>query len=112
MEDLILREPEVKRLTGLSRTTRWRLERKGGFPQRRQLSENAVGWLGSEISQWIESRTGRRREVLPGAGRPEVQPRQAGRREDRPDEGHHNLARRLTRRQKTQSIKNLNHEGR
>ncbi len=56
-EDRFIREPEVKRITGLSRTTRWRLERKGEFPPRRQLSENAVGWLESEIRVWIASRT-------------------------------------------------------
>ena len=56
-EDRFIREPEVKRITGLSRTTRWRLERKGKFPPRRQLSENAIGWLESEIRAWIASRT-------------------------------------------------------
>jgi prophage regulatory protein len=55
-EDRFIREPEVKRLTGLSRTTRWRLEREGKFPSRRQLSENAVAWLDSEVRLWIESR--------------------------------------------------------
>jgi prophage regulatory protein len=107
MEDRILREPEVERLTGLSRSSRWRLEREGKFPQRLQLSQNAVGWRNSEIRAWIESRVARRREVLPGAG----QSQQAGQREDRPDEDHHNLARRLSRRVKTQSVKNLNHPG-
>jgi prophage regulatory protein len=113
MDDRILREPEVKRLSGLSRTTRWRLERQGEFPRRLQISENAIGWLDSEIRLWIESRQARRPEVLLGAGLPDVQPRQeAGQREDQPDEGHHNLARRLTRRQKTQTLNNLNHQGR
>jgi prophage regulatory protein len=81
-EDRFIREPEVKRVTGLSRTTRWRLERKGKFPQRRQLSENAVGWLESEIRLWMASRMARRQEVLPGEGLSDLQPP----REDRPDE--------------------------
>ena len=42
IEDRFVREPEVHRLTGLSRTTRWRLERAGKFPRRRRISENAV----------------------------------------------------------------------
>lgn len=51
-----LREAEVKRVTGLSRTTRWRLERRGQFPKRRRLSQNAIGWLESEIHSWMAAR--------------------------------------------------------
>ena len=47
-----LREAQVAALTGLSKTTRWRLERLGAFPKRRQLSMKAVGWLASEIEDW------------------------------------------------------------
>jgi prophage regulatory protein len=83
MEDCILREPAVKRRTGLSRTTRWRLERNGKFPQRLQLSENAVGWRESEIDLWIESRAARHRDVSPGAGLSENAPAIAGRVQDR-----------------------------
>ena len=54
--DSFLREREVHRRTGLSRTTRWRLERDGKFPRRRLISPGAVGWLESEISDWIASR--------------------------------------------------------
>jgi prophage regulatory protein len=54
--DRIIREPAVNDLTGLSRTTRWRLERQGKFPARRKLSDNAVGWLESEVRDWIASR--------------------------------------------------------
>jgi prophage regulatory protein len=38
----------------LSRTTLWRLEREGLFPQRIKLSENRVGWLEEDIEQWIQ----------------------------------------------------------
>lgn len=55
-EDRFMREPEVRRLTGLSRTTRWRMERRGNFPHRRSLSANAVGWLSSEIQAWMAER--------------------------------------------------------
>ena len=47
-----MREAEVRRITGLSRTTRWRLERRGAFPRRRRISPNGVAWLESEIRQW------------------------------------------------------------
>ena len=54
--DRFIREPECRRLTGLSRPTRWRLERAGLFPRSRQLSANAKGWLLSEIRAWIAER--------------------------------------------------------
>jgi prophage regulatory protein len=49
----ILGEPEVRRLTNLSRTTRWRLEREGKFPKRLRLSGNRVGWQADEVLAWI-----------------------------------------------------------
>jgi prophage regulatory protein len=55
--DRILREPEVRQISGLSRVTRWRQERKGKFPARRKLSDNAVGWLESEIRDWVATRS-------------------------------------------------------
>jgi prophage regulatory protein len=54
--DGIIREPECRRLSGLSRSTRWRLERAGKFPQRRQISDNAVGWFKSELLAWLASK--------------------------------------------------------
>ena len=55
-DERFLREPEVQHVTGLSRTTRWRLERAGRFPHKRKLSDNAVGWLASEIEAWMTER--------------------------------------------------------
>lgn len=54
--DRLIREDECFFLTGLSRTTRWRLEREGKFPKRRQVSDNGVGWLLSEVLAWRDSR--------------------------------------------------------
>ena len=54
--DRIIREKECFRLSGLSRTTRWRLERRDEFPRRRKLSENAIGWIESEILDWVQSK--------------------------------------------------------
>lgn len=51
-----IREPECKSITGLSRTTRWRLEKAGKFPARRKISQNTVGWLSSEIEEWMRSK--------------------------------------------------------
>ncbi len=55
MPDRFIREPEVRRTTGLSRSTRWRLERDGRFPMRRKISPNAVAWLESEIQDWLRT---------------------------------------------------------
>ena len=55
-QDGFVRFDEVKKLTGLSRTTTWRMERAGDFPQRRQLSANTTGWLKSEILTWCANR--------------------------------------------------------
>jgi prophage regulatory protein len=52
----IMREPECRQRTGLSRATRWRLQRRGLFPSKRQLSPGCCGWLESEIAAWIASR--------------------------------------------------------
>ena len=52
----ILRVHDVTRVTGLSRTTLWRLERRGEFPRRLRLSQNSCGWLAKEIDDWLLSR--------------------------------------------------------
>lgn len=51
----IVRKPEACALTGLSPTSIWRKERAGQFPKRRRLGPNAVGWLLSDILEWIEN---------------------------------------------------------
>ena len=51
-----LRVREVMQMTGLSRMTTYRLELAGKFPKRRQLGENSVAWLESDITAWAESR--------------------------------------------------------
>jgi len=56
MTDRFVREPECLKMTGLSRITRWRLERKGIFPKRRQISPNCIAWLESELHEWLETR--------------------------------------------------------
>jgi prophage regulatory protein len=54
--DAIIREPECRELTRLSRMTRYRLERDGLFPKKRKLGPRATGWLRSEIQAWIAER--------------------------------------------------------
>lgn len=52
----IVRAKEACLLTGLSRTTLWRLEKAGQFPKHRKLGPGSVGWTLEEITAWIESR--------------------------------------------------------
>jgi prophage regulatory protein len=59
--DRILRDPEVRERTGLSRTTRWRLIRKGWFPPAVSITAAAIGWKEPDIQRWIDERTPRRR---------------------------------------------------
>jgi prophage regulatory protein len=54
--DRILRDSEVRERTGLSRTTRWRLIRKGTFPQPVLITERAIGWRETDIQLWIDER--------------------------------------------------------
>ena len=55
-QDRILRAQEVQQLVGLSRSTIWRLERKGDFPDRVPLGIGSVGWLKSDIDAWMQNR--------------------------------------------------------
>ena len=52
----ILDEEKVRAVTSLSRTTRWRMERRGEFPKRVRLSPGRVGWRQADIEAWISSR--------------------------------------------------------
>lgn len=57
--EVVLREKKVIDITGLSRTTIWRQEREGKFPRRIKISERAVGWLKSDILNWLKDRKGK-----------------------------------------------------
>ncbi len=52
----ILRLPEVKRRTGLSRTTIYERIKTGVFPKHISLGARSVGWLEHEIEAWIATR--------------------------------------------------------
>ena len=44
---------DVVKLTGLSKNTIRRLEKKEQFPSRRKLSTRRIGWTATEIEKWI-----------------------------------------------------------
>ena len=53
---MILRTPDIEKITGLSKVHLWRLEKEGKFPARLKLGGRAVGWHEAAILEWIESR--------------------------------------------------------
>ena len=52
----ILRLPDVKRSTGLSRSTIYLRITQGTFPKPVSLGGRAVGWLEAEVQRWLERR--------------------------------------------------------
>ena len=65
MMHAILRLPEVKRNTGLSRSTLYLRIAQGTFPKPVNLGARAVGWLEAEIQEWLQQRIEASREVRP-----------------------------------------------
>ena len=61
--DRILRRPAVEAQTGLSRSTLYDQMRAGKFPRPVPLGDKAVGWLESDISNWIADRIAEREAV-------------------------------------------------
>jgi prophage regulatory protein len=53
---IICRLPEVMHRTGLSRSAVYDLVRNGKFPSQIKLGPRAVGWVESELADWIEAR--------------------------------------------------------
>lgn len=56
MATSILRLPAVKARTGLSRSTIYLRVSESTFPKPVSLGGRAVGWIESEIQQWLEQR--------------------------------------------------------
>ena len=52
----IIRWPEVHERVGYCRTNIYYLIQSGDFPAPIKLGSRAVGWLESDIENWIESR--------------------------------------------------------
>jgi prophage regulatory protein len=52
----ILRRPQVQQRTGLSRSTLYQYIKEGVFPRSISLGPRSVGWLESDVSDWIAQR--------------------------------------------------------
>ena len=55
-QPILLRLPMVMRITGLARSTIYKLISQNQFPVPIKLSKRAVAWLQSEIESWVSSR--------------------------------------------------------
>lgn len=53
----LVRLPEVKDRTGLSRTSIYRKMEAGEFPKAIKLSANAIAWREPELERWIAAPT-------------------------------------------------------
>ncbi len=54
----IVRRQQVQQRTGLSRSTIYLRIAQGTFPRAISLGARAVGWLESEIDEWVDTRVG------------------------------------------------------
>lgn len=56
MSEQILKLPEVKSITSLSRSSVYRLITQGSFPKQIKLSERSSGWARSDVEKWLADR--------------------------------------------------------
>ena len=54
MATTILRLPEVKAQTGLSRSTIYSRVKNNSFPSPISLGPRSVGWVEAEIQEWLQ----------------------------------------------------------
>jgi prophage regulatory protein len=60
----ILRRKQVEARVGLRRSTLYSRVAEGSFPPPVRLGKRAVGWVESEISEWLERRVAERQSSL------------------------------------------------
>lgn len=65
MKHRILRLPAVKTSTGLSRSTIYCRMAEGTFPKQISLGRRTVGWLETEVEQWLEQQIQKTRSSQP-----------------------------------------------
>lgn len=63
MAEQILRIEDVKALTGLARSTIYGLVAEERFPKPIRLTTRCVGWLRSELEEWIAARVSTSRRL-------------------------------------------------
>ncbi|GAB5452313.1 MAG: hypothetical protein Hals2KO_26410 [Halioglobus sp.] len=66
MAKAILRLPQVKSRTGLSRSTIYLRISEGRFPKPVSLGGRAVGWIDKEIADWVNQQIEASRKIADG----------------------------------------------
>ena len=56
MSEQILKLPEVVKISGLARSTIYKLISENRFPKQIKLTSFSSGWIKSEIDHWIDER--------------------------------------------------------
>ncbi|OGT70543.1 MAG: AlpA family transcriptional regulator [Gammaproteobacteria bacterium RIFCSPLOWO2_02_FULL_57_10] len=69
MASTILRLPDVKARTGLSRSTIYLRVSEGKFPSPIVLGGRAVGWVEAELETWIEDQIASSRQPARQGGK-------------------------------------------
>lgn len=59
-----LKLPDVCKITGLSRSTVYKLIKAGTFPKQLKLTEHSSAWIASEIQGWADNVISKRNEDL------------------------------------------------
>lgn len=52
----ILRLPQVRAITGLSKSSIYAMIASGDFPSQVRLGERAVGWIADQVFAWVAAR--------------------------------------------------------
>lgn len=52
----IIRPKELSEILSVNPVTVWRMEKRGELPPRKKISNRTVGWLESDIREWLENR--------------------------------------------------------
>jgi len=73
-DDRLLAWPAVRDITGLSRTTAWRMQKTGDFPLPVAVSPGRVCWWESELAAWKIARAPRRPAEMRPFGSPSRRP--------------------------------------
>ncbi|HUI68484.1 MAG TPA: AlpA family phage regulatory protein [Nitrospirota bacterium] len=55
MDDYIMNKKAVVSTTGRSATSLWRDVQAGTFPAPRKIGPGRIGWLASEVQNWLET---------------------------------------------------------
>lgn len=56
MENKIIRMPDVEKKVGMSKSVIYNMIRRGEFPRQVRLGEHSVGWIETDVDEWVRVR--------------------------------------------------------